>query len=175
MDNLSSLVGKPLKWSVKGIFKPDWRLTYEDRTVATLVTRKYHSLDREASYDGFQIQLLYNRKLDSMRIQNRTSGEAIGVIENITVPVRIGNSFHYKWSIKCQNGLEYSVRGMPNEGSLFEDRQGRALSRTVFTPDYPQTSEFTLLHSDNLDINLWLMALISHYYSMTIVAGSGAM
>lgn len=60
-------------------------------------------------------------------------------------------------------------------GSIFRDREGKALARTVFDSSAPQTSQFTLLSSEDLAISPWLMAMVSHYHAMAIVAGSGSM
>lgn len=178
MNDLSTLVGKPLDWRLRGFFKPDWRLYYDGRLVASLVQKKILSYDREATYDCIPVDITYDKRLDILVLRNSIDGSTIGTVENILKDVWVDDMIERMWTLRQGNGKTYTLlsQNMPSpEGSFFRDQEGKALARTIFSSSAPQTSQFTLLSSEDLAISPWLMAMISHYHAMAIVAGSGSM
>lgn len=177
MNDPSRLIGKPLDWNLRGFIKPDWRLYYEGRLVASLVQEKILSYDREATYDCIPVDIKYDKKFDILTLRNSSNGDIIGTVENVRTSVRVGNAMERMWTVKHRGSIYtiLSQRKPSPEGSIFRDREGKALARTVFDSSAPQTSQFTLLSSEDLAISPWLMAMISHYHAMAIVAGSGSM
>jgi hypothetical protein len=173
--NHSEIVGKPLHWELRGFFKPDWRLYFKDRQVASLVSKRFTSLDRDGSYDCFPVDMRYEKRFDQVTMSNPANGKTICRIENATNPPLGKGSEMFVWTIKLEGGLTYTTRyddPWKSSESSFRNENGTLLAKTKFHSSAPQTSVFTLLSSMDTTINPWLIALITHYHTLAVSTGS---
>ena len=163
------MMGQPIEWRVNGLFKQDWRLYYNETLVASILTRKYLSLDRDASYDGIPIQMTYDRNHHRLTLKKVNDGGLIGTIENVAELVEVDGKSERMWTLKLENGESYTARYVDiwkSRDVLVRNKEGMAIAKTVCKRTYPQSSKFTLLTKED-PINPWLAALFGQHYSMS--------
>ena len=168
MKDYSQMMGQPIEWRVNGLFKQDWRLYYNETLVASILTRKYLSLDRDArDYDGIPIQMTYDRNHHRLTLR-----------KSMMVDDWNNQKYHENsWELDGKSGREYgtskskwkvlhgSLCGhMGVQGRVVPERRDVAITKTVCKRTYPQSSEFHFAYSRKEDpINPWLLALFGQH------------
>lgn len=171
MDS-NALIGKRCDWRIIKIMKHDWQLSCDGNIVATLTAKRWLSGRFEGSYENVKIEISYSRSLDSSTITNSNTGEPIGVIVGLTRLKIEGFKIPEPAQLKI-NGKTYNIILKKNLGYSLLRADGAVIAVTdVDAHSTPVRSAFTLLTIDERPVNVWLLAIASHYYAINHAFGS---
>jgi len=155
-----------VEWKFSSFIAPkNWKLIYEDRTVADLNLRSRFRWDFEGQFDGIPIIAEYRSKTDQTTIINKLNNGVIGIIDNM-------NLLKSKFTLK--DGSVFFLELNKNIGYVLFDGERNIIGYTTLNLlKTPISFKFTYNKDDCRLMSPWFVALITFYYAL--VHGGGTM